>query len=59
MNIKNKRKLSCTMFLEKYDSLALYDEDLEKIFIIDHKKLEFIPDKNDGTFSDHENFSHS
>ena len=44
MNIKNKSQLSCIMFLEKYGSLALYDEDLEKRIIIDHEKLEF--DKN-------------
>ena len=66
LNIKNKRQLSCTMFLEKYGSLALYDEDLEKIFIIDHEQLQFdknagwtligIPEKEDGTLSDHEYF---
>ena len=33
------------MFLEKYVSLALYDEEMKKI-IIDHKQLQF--DKNDG-----------
>ena len=52
------------MFLEKYGSLALYDGDLEKIFIIDHEQLESdknsgwdllgIPDETDGTLSDHE-----
>ena len=36
LNIKSKIQLSCTMFLEKYGSLALYDEDMDKIFIIDH-----------------------
>ena len=56
--------LSCTIFLEKYGSLDLYDEDLKKIFIIDHKQLQSdknsgwtligIPDKPDGTLSDHE-----
>ena len=46
INIKNKSQLSCTMFLAKYFSLALYDEDLEKIFIIDHEQLQF--DKNYG-----------
>ena len=46
MNIKNKSQLSCTMFLTKYDSLVLYDEYLEKIFIIDHEQLEF--NKNSG-----------
>ena len=35
-----------TKFLAKYGSLDLYDEDLEKIFTIDHKKLLF--DKNSG-----------
>ena len=54
------------MFLEKYGSLDLYDEDLKKIFIIDHEQLNFdntdgwnfigIPEKEDGTFSDHEYF---
>ena len=34
------------MFLAKYVSLDLYDEDLEKIFIIGHEQLEF--DKTDG-----------
>ena len=52
------------MFLAKYGSLALYDEDLEKRFIIDHEQLKFdktdgwtlieIPEKEDGAFSDHE-----
>ena len=52
------------MFLAKYGSLALYDEDLEKIFIIDHEILEFIktygwtligiPEKEDGSLSDRE-----
>ena len=55
-----------SIFLAKYGSLALYDEDLKKRFIIDHEKLEFdknlvwnligIPEKPDGTFSDHEYF---
>ena len=54
------------MFLEKYGSMALYDEDTKKIFINDHKILEFnktdgwnlivIPEKEDGTLSDHEYF---
>ena len=54
------------MFLAKYGSLALYDEDLEKIFIIDHEQLEFdktdgwaligIPEKEDGSVYDHEYF---
>ena len=46
MHIKNKSQVSKTMFLEKYGSLSLYDEDLEKRFIIDHEQLEF--DKTDG-----------
>ena len=29
-HIKNKSQVSKTMFLAKYDSLALYDEDMEK-----------------------------
>ena len=44
-HIKNKSQVSKTMSLAKYGSLDLYDEDLGKIFIIDHKKLEF--DKTD------------
>ena len=61
LNIKNKSQLSCTMFLAKYSSLDLYDEYLEKIFIIDHEQLKFdknagwdligIPEKDDGTLS--------
>ena len=64
MHIKNKSQVSKTMFLAKYVSLALYDEDLEKRFIIDHEQLEFdktdvwnligIPEKEDGSLSDHE-----
>ena len=54
------------MFISKYGSLDLYDEDPKKIFIIDHEQLKF--DKNDGwnligitekedvTLSDHEYF---
>ena len=66
LNFKNKSQLSCTMFLAKYGSLDLYDEYLEKIFIIDHGQLKFdknsgwnligIPKKTDGTLSDHEYF---
>ena len=54
------------MFLAKYGSLDLYDEDLEKRFIVDHEQLESdktdgwtligIPEKEDGSFSDHEYF---
>ena len=54
------------MFLAKYGSLAIYDYDPKKIFIIDDKQLEInknpgcaligIPDKLDGNFSDHEYF---
>ena len=64
--IKNRSYLSCPFFLQNYGCLDLYDEDLEKRFIIDHEKLEFdknsvwnligIPEKPDGTFSDHEYF---
>ena len=66
MNIKNKIQLSCTTFLSKYGSLALYDEYLEKRFFIDLKQLKFdknavwnligIPEKPDGTLSDHKYF---
>ena len=41
LNINRKSQLSCTTFLEKCGGLALYDEDLEKIFINDHEQLEF------------------
>ena len=34
------------MFIEKYGSLALYDEDMEKRVIIDHNQLQF--DKTNG-----------
>ena len=54
------------MFLEKYGSLALYDEYLEKIFIIDHEQLKFdkntgsnligICDRPDSSLSNHETF---
>ena len=54
------------MFLAKYGSLDLYDEDTEKRFIIDHEQLQFdkadgwtligIPEKEDGSLSDHEYF---
>ena len=46
MDIKNKIQLSRTMFFAKYVRLALYDEDLDKIFIIDHEQLQF--DRNSG-----------
>ena len=39
MNIKNKSQVSKTIFLAKYGSLAIYDEDLEKRFIIAHEQL--------------------
>ena len=52
--------------MKKYGSLDLYDEDLEKIFTIDHEKLQFdktygwtligITEKEDVTVSDHEYF---
>ena len=45
-NIKKKSQVSKAMFPEKYYSLALYDEDMKKIFIIDHEILEF--NKTDG-----------
>ena len=54
------------MFIEKYGSLDLYDKFLEKIFIINQEQLQFdknagwtligIPEKHDGTLSDHECF---
>ena len=66
LHIKNKSQLLCTVFLEKYGSLALYEEDPEKIFIIDHEQLQFdknsgwtligITDKPDGNLLDNEYF---
>ena len=63
---KNKSQVSKTTFLEKYGSLALSDEDMKKRFIIDHEQLELdktdgwtligIPEKEDGTLSEHEYF---
>ena len=54
------------IFLAKYGSLDLYYEDLKKIFIIDHKQLQFdktdgwnligITEKENGTFSYHKYF---
>ena len=53
-------------FFAKYDSMDLYDEDLENIFIIDHEQLKYdknsgltligITEKPDGTMVDHEYF---
>ena len=40
-NINNNSQLLCTMFLAEYCSLDLYDEDMEKIFIIAHERLQF------------------
>ena len=40
-NIKNKRQLSCTMFDAKYGSMDLYNEYLDKRFIIDQEQLQF------------------
>ena len=66
MNINTKIQLSRTMFLEKCGCLDMYDEDLEKIFIIDHEQLQFdkttgwtsfgICNKPEGILSDHETF---
>ena len=54
------------MFIGKYGSLDLYCEYLEKIFIVDHKQLQFdknagwnlfgICDKPDGPLSGHDIF---
>ena len=54
------------MFLEKYVGLDMYDEDMEKRFIIDHEKIQFdknyglslivIPEKPDVYLLDHEYF---
>ena len=66
LNIKNKSQLSRTLFMEKYGSLDLYDEDLVKMFLVDHEQLQFdknsgwtligIHKKPDGFLSDHEYF---
>ena len=41
LNIKKNSQLLRTLFQEKYDSLDFYDEDMGKIFIIDHEQLQF------------------
>ena len=41
LNINNKSQLSRTLFLKKCVSPTLYDEDTEKIFIIDQEQLQF------------------
>ena len=66
LNINNKIQLSCNIFLSKQGILDLYDKDLDKIFIIDHKQLQFdkksgstlngIPEKPDETLSDNDYF---
>ena len=66
LNIKKNIQVSKPMFLTKYGSLALYDDDLKKVFIIEHEILQFnkndgwnlilILEKENGTFSDHEYF---
>ena len=66
MHIKNKSQVSKAIFLVKYVSLALYDEDLKRRFIIDNEQLEFyktdgwtligIPDKEYGTLYYHDYF---
>ena len=40
-HIKNNIQVSKSMFLAKYGSLSLYDEDPEKRFIIDNVHLEY------------------
>ena len=50
----------------KYGFLFIYDEDTEKIFIINHEQIQFdknlgwnlivVPEKRDGTLSNHEYF---
>ena len=40
-NIKNKIQYSQTMFLAKYGSLDLDDEDLKKRFIFDNEQIRF------------------
>ena len=63
---KNKSQVPKAMFLAKYGSLAPYDEDTEKRFIIDHEKLQYdktygwtligIPEKEYGSLFDHDYF---
>ena len=67
-HIKNKSQIPKAVFLAKCGSLDLYDEYLKKRFIIDHEQLQFdktdvwyligIPEKEDGTLSDHEYVLH-
>ena len=38
-HIKKNSQVSKAIFLAKYGSLDLYDEDLKEIFIIDHEQL--------------------
>ena len=66
LHINSKSQIPKATFLAKYGSLALYDEYTKNILIIDHEQLQFdktdgwtligIPEKEDGTFSDHEYF---
>ena len=66
MNIKNKIQLLRTMFLSKYVSLAVYNEDVKIRFSIDHEEIQFnkndvwgligILDEPNGLMSDHEYF---
>ena len=66
MHIKKKSQVSKATFLAKCGSLVLYDEDLRKIIFVDHEQLQFdktveltligIPEKEDGTLSNHEYF---
>ena len=67
-HINNKIQVSKSTFLAKYGSLDPYDEEMEKDYSFDHEILEFnktygwtligIPEKGDGTLSDHEYFSY-
>ena len=59
-------RIQTTIFCKKHGSLDLYDEDLEKRFIIDHEQLQYdknsgwgligIPEKPYETLVDHEYF---
>ena len=67
-HIKNQSQVTNTMFPAKYGSLALYDEDMGKRFLMDREKLKFykidvwtligIPEKEYGSLSYHEYFSY-
>ena len=66
LNINIKNQLLRTIFLTKFGSLDLYDDNIKEIFIIDHEELQFIkidewtligtPGEPNGLMFDHEYF---